>query len=161
MFSFYVFMKSKKVISKFLFLVLTITIVVSGSGVYISQHQCHECGKSDVYFLEKAHCCCSEHMAHHIHSEICYDHVCQSGELACKHQCKTSDSYFKIPFFPIKKVSLVNPLKIELFTNFYNLKENLLQTENKFDNISNKESPPLFIQKNDFLNFIQQRIFYC
>ena len=154
-------MKLKKLISKFLFLLLTVTIVVSGSGVFISQHQCHECGKSDVFFMEKAHCCCSDHMNHHIHSEICYDHVCQTDELACKHQCKTSGSYFQIPFFPIKKIMVANPVKIELFTKeFLFSEESVFFKNRKFEKLI-KDSPPIFFKNQDFINFTQQRIFYC
>lgn len=154
-------MKIKKKASKFLFFALTIAIVVSGSGIFISQHQCHECDKSDFYFLGKAHCCCNEHMNHHVHNEICYDHVSQSGELSCKHQCKTLDTYFKIPFFPVNKQTIANPIKIELFTNHFLIKDNIVIPENIVLNHLVKESPPLLFQKNDFLNFTHQRVFYC
>ncbi len=151
----------KKIGTKFIFIFLTIVIIVSGSGFFISQHLCHECGKSDFYFFEKAHCCCTDHQQKHVHDNLCCDHTCQSVNDLYSHQCKIKTAYFSIPFFPIKKVKLSNSI-ISPFLSQLSLKTIAKKPIAKlFDFLAQKESPPLLLFKNDFISVSQQRIYYC
>jgi|LSQX01.3.fsa_nt_gb hypothetical protein len=147
--------------NRFIFIMLSLLLIAMSSGIYFSQHNCSQCGESEVFFFSKAECLCQDADCCSTETLCSLDNEQKPHTMECEHDCSVSSSFFSIPTFPTFITKSPIPLEVELDLDYSDIQDlsslNLLKS-NLFE--QSAHSPPILSKIINFVIYSQRQILY-